>query len=45
MGEKRFVCLVCNKRFMRSDYFVKYVKIYSEGKKLGSGLDFDIGVD
>lgn len=28
MGEKCYVCGICSKCFMRSDYFLKYVKMY-----------------
>lgn len=43
IGEKCFVCLICNKCFMRSDYLSKYIKIYNcgDGKKLDCNLDFD----
>jgi predicted nucleic acid-binding Zn ribbon protein len=33
LGEKRFACQVCGKRFMRSDHLNKHVCIYLINKK------------
>ena len=29
IGEKRFVCNICDKRFMRSDHLTKHVKTHT----------------
>jgi transcription factor Sp8 len=35
-GEKRFSCMVCNKKFMRSDHLAKHVKTHNGTSENGA---------